>query len=133
MYKHCYVDGKFTNIKKPQIKLNDLGLLRGYAVFDFIKVVNGQPLFWPEHLARFRHSATRLGLVAAKTDKQINKIVNKLLIKNRVKEGSARLVLTGGVADDGITLKNKAIFAVLIEDSYNLSKKFLNTIALPSI
>ncbi|MDO8183938.1 MAG: aminotransferase class IV [bacterium] len=123
MKNFCYVDGKFTSLNKPQIKLNDLGLLRGYAMFDFIKVVNGQPLFWPEHLARFRRSATRLSLVASRTDKQIGEIVNKLLLKNKVKEGSVRLVLSGGLTHDGIMPNGKAIFSVLIEDSYSLPAK----------
>ena len=60
MYKWCYVDGKIVESTKPQIKLGDVGLLRGYAVFDFIKVVNGLPLFWPEHLKRFKASAKLL-------------------------------------------------------------------------
>lgn len=123
MKKFCYVDGKFTSLEKPQIKLNDLGLLRGYAVFDFIKVINAQPLFRDEHLARFRRSAGRLGLVVKNTDLDIKKIVDKLLFKNKVKEGSIRLILTGGPNHNGITPDGKSSFAVLIEGSYNLPDK----------
>src|SRR3989344_995231 len=92
MHKYCYVDGWFTILNKPQIKLNDLSLLRGYAVFDFVKIIKGRPLFWPEHLARFRHSAKLLGLTFKFSDQNITTIVNKLLVKNKVKNGSVRLI-----------------------------------------
>lgn len=123
MKKFCYVDGKFTSLEKPQIKLNDLGLLRGYAVFDFVKVINSQPLFWREHLARFRRSAMKLELVVTHTDLEIKKIVDKLLFKNKVKEGSLRLFLTGGPTSNGISIDDRPVFGVLVEDSYSLPEK----------
>jgi branched-subunit amino acid aminotransferase/4-amino-4-deoxychorismate lyase len=120
MKKYCYVNGKIVEINKPQVALNDLSVLRGYAVFDFARVSNGVPLFWQEHLARFRRSAKTIGLAVSLPDAEITKMVQKLLQKNKVKNASARLILSGGPTDDGITPRGKPILSILIEDEYRL-------------
>ena len=85
MKKYCYANGRVSDINKPQIKLNDLSVLRGYAIFDFIKVSEGVPLWWREHLARFRRSAKTIGLAVPLSDAKLTAIARQLLKKNKVK------------------------------------------------
>ncbi|OHA56760.1 MAG: hypothetical protein A2114_01690 [Candidatus Vogelbacteria bacterium GWA1_51_14] len=123
MHKYCYANGRVSDINKPQIKLNDLGVLRGYGVFDFVKVSEGAPLWWREHLARFRRSAKTIGLAVPLSDAKLTAIARQLLKKNKVKEGSLRLVLTGGETRDGITPGGRPNLAILVEDTYALPAK----------
>ncbi len=127
MKQFGYVNGQMVKISEPQVKLNDLALLRGYAVFDFVKVIKGKPLFWPEHLARFRRSAKRLGLAIPKTDAQITLAAKSLIKKNNFTAGSLRLILTGGETADGLTPSGKTVFAILAEDSYTLPEPVFKT------
>ena len=40
-----YVDGKFVPAAEAAFPINDLGLLRGYGVFDFMRTYNGKVIF----------------------------------------------------------------------------------------
>lgn len=129
MKKWCYINGKIVKSAKPQIKLTDLGLLRGYAVFDFIKVIKGEPLFWREHLARFRRSAKLLGLTVKASDADLTKVAKQLLVKNKLSksDGSLRLIMTGGESSNGMMPSGKSTLAILVEASYNLPEKVFKT------
>lgn len=129
MKKWCYVDGKIAESSTPQLKVGDLAVLRGYAVFDFVKVVKGRPLFWIEHLKRFRSSAKLLGLKVNKSDPELTNIAQELLKKNGLqdKDASLRLVLTGGESPNGMMPAGKSVLAVLVEESYNLPEKVFKT------
>lgn len=129
MQKWCYINGQIVKSAKPQIKLTDLGLLRGYAVFDFIKVIKGEPLFWPEHLTRFRRSAKLLGLTVKASDADLTKVAKQLLVKNNLnkKDASLRLIMTGGESVNGMTVGGKNTLAILVEESYNLPEKVFKT------
>lgn len=129
MREWCYVNGKIVKSTKPQIKLTDLGLLRGYAVFDFIKVIKGESLFWREHLARFRRSAKLLGLTIKASDADLTKVAKQLLVKNKLSksDGSLRLIMTGGESNNGMMPNGKSTLAILVEESYNLPEKVFKT------
>lgn len=46
----------------PVLRADDLGVLRGEAVFETMRVGNGRPAFVEEHLARLAESARRLDI-----------------------------------------------------------------------
>jgi 4-amino-4-deoxychorismate lyase len=47
---------------EPVLHADDLGLLRGQAAFETLRVYAGRPFRLPEHLARLASSAARIGL-----------------------------------------------------------------------
>lgn len=123
MKKYCYANGKIGDISKPQIRLNDLGVLRGVGIFDFVKVTGGVPLFWRDHLARFRRSAKTIGLSVPLSDDQLTRLAKSLLAKNKLKEGSLRLLLTGGESDNGFDKPTKPTLAILVDEAHLLPAK----------
>lgn len=123
MKKYCYANGKIGDISKPQIKLNDLGLLRGVGVFDFVKVTSGVPLFWRDHLARFRRSAKTVGLVVPLVDDKLTRLAKSLIAKNKLKEGSLRLLLTGGESENGFDKPAQPTLAILADEAHLLPAK----------
>jgi branched-subunit amino acid aminotransferase/4-amino-4-deoxychorismate lyase len=130
MKKYCYANGKIELLAKAKVPVNDLAVLRGYGVFDFLKTVNGKPFLWPEHWARFLNSAKSLGLKVPVGESAARKIIGELLKKNRpagqaskCADASIRLLLTGGAAEDGMTME-KSSFFILIEDAYHYPKHF---------
>lgn len=122
MHKYCYVNGKVAELAKARLAPNDLGLLRGYAVFDFLRTENGIPFLFDEHFARLERSARTLGLKVPINKTKCFSVLKQLLKKNKLKDASFRLVLTGGPTKDGVSL-GKPSFFILVEDIYNLPSK----------
>lgn len=100
---HVYLNGRIVPAHEAAISPFDIGLLRGYAVFDLLRTIGGEPFLLDEHLARFRDSAAHLGLAVPATDGEIETAIRDLLGKNgHAGEATVRLVLTGGVSPDGM-------------------------------
>ena len=45
----CYFNGKIVPAGKALIHPDDLGVLRGYGVFDVMKTLNGKIFLFDEH------------------------------------------------------------------------------------
>jgi branched-subunit amino acid aminotransferase/4-amino-4-deoxychorismate lyase len=100
---HLYINGQIVPAERASISPFDIGLLRGFAVFDLLRTVHGRPFLLGEHLSRLRASADQLGLTVPATDAEIAEVIDELLALNRHEEATVRLVLTGGVSPDGMS------------------------------
>ncbi len=98
-----YVNGRYVKKENAFIHVNDIGLLRGYAVFDYLKTYHGIPFRLEDHLTRLDNSAKYIGLRIPKTNEEITGICFTLLKKNKFKESNIRIVVTGGVGKDSKT------------------------------
>lgn len=124
MKKYFYINGQVLDIKKPAVQINDIGILRGYGVFDFFRTYHRGKIFhWEDHFARFVDSAKRLDLRVPLSREGILVLIKKLLKKNNCSDASIRLILTGGPTDDGLSYK-KPTLAITIEDLYGFPKSF---------
>lgn len=98
-----YLNGRVIPAEQATISPMDIGLLRGYAVFDLLRTVNGEPFLFVEHMKRLRASAAHLGLTLPVDDDDILSAVMELLGANGHEEAAVRFVLTGGVSPDGMS------------------------------
>lgn len=119
MKTYCVLGTKIVPLKQARLALNDLGVLRGYGVFDFLRTFNGKPFLFDEHFARFERSAKLIGLSVPVSKATVSRIIRQLMKKNHVKDASLRLVVTGGPTPDGMT-RTKPVFYILCEDLYTL-------------
>jgi D-alanine transaminase/branched-chain amino acid aminotransferase len=101
--RFAYLNGRIVPVDEAAISPMDIGLLRGYAVFDLLRTVHGRPFLLDEHLQRLRASADQLHLRVPASDEQIAEAIDELLARNGHEEATVRLVLTGGVSADGMT------------------------------
>jgi D-amino acid aminotransferase len=101
---YCYFNGKIIAFNNAGLQLDDLGIIRGFGVFDFLRTYHGNPFLLKEHLARLHHSAERLKLKIPIADTRIQEIIEELIKKNQLPEANIRLVITGGPSDDGISV-----------------------------
>jgi branched-subunit amino acid aminotransferase/4-amino-4-deoxychorismate lyase len=99
---HVYLNGRILPASEAAISPFDVGLLRGYAVFDLLQTIDGRPFQLAEHLERFRSSAGMLGLEVPATDDEITSAILELVHRNGHAEATVRLVLTGGESADGM-------------------------------
>ncbi|MDJ0621977.1 MAG: aminotransferase class IV [Desulfocapsaceae bacterium] len=108
-----YVDGKYVKDSEAALPLSDMAILRGYAVFDFLRTYNGRPFHLEEHLLRLQNSAALLQINFPWNLQDINKIVDELLQKNGFSETNLRFIVTGGDSSDSITPENKPRLIVM--------------------
>jgi branched-chain amino acid aminotransferase len=113
MMQFQFINGNIVSTDQAQVSVFDLGLLRGYGVFDFFKVHDGVPVFAQDHVARFYRSSDLLNLNVPMTPEQAMEIIEKLIEKNKIKDGTFRLILTGGVSSNGISLDGPPTFIIL--------------------
>ena len=116
MKKYCYIDGKIVEEKDACISPYDLGILRGYGVFDFMCTAQNKPFLIYDHWLRLNRSARALGLKVPITQQKYKQVIKKLITKNPYKNPAIRSVLTAGMSENGITLPSKPTFYILIHD-----------------
>lgn len=97
----CYARGKFLPVDEASVPVNDLGVQRGYGIFDFLRVSGNVPLFIDDHLDRFFHSAQEMRLTCKESRQEIQDVVYKLIKENNQPFSGVRLILTGGESPDG--------------------------------
>lgn len=98
-----YVGGQFVKEAEALISVNDLSVIRGFGVFDFLRTYNGIPFHLNAHLKRLQNSARLLGLKLPLPLEEIGLLIEKGLALSDHKEKNIKIVVTGGLSDNGIT------------------------------
>lgn len=109
-----YIDGEFVPAEKAALPVNDLAIIRGYGVFDFLKTYGGRPFLLAEHLQRLQRSADEIGLVLPWSQDELAAVVWATLAKNKHEESAIRIVVTGGPTEDFITPLGQPRLLVLV-------------------
>ncbi len=109
-----YVDGRFLPADQASLPLNDLALLRGYGVFDFLRSYRGIPLHLPQHIKRLQTSAHLIGIKPPWPNAAIEKIVLQTLDRNGYPDANIRILITGGSSSDFILPENKPRLIVMV-------------------
>lgn len=97
----CFLNGQFIPLSEAGLPVNDLGVQRGYGIFDFLRIANNIPLYWDDHLDRFFHSAQEMRLPVSQTKDDFTMIITQLLQKNNLPNSGVRIMLSGGISPDG--------------------------------
>ena len=90
----------FVDDDAARLHVSDLSIQRGYGVFDFLRSVNGVPLFLKDHLDRFYTSAEVMHLAVRKSPEEIANIIIELIKRTDASEAGIRINLTGGNSAD---------------------------------
>ena len=99
-----YQDGQFKDYNDLSISIADLGVQRGYGIFDFLRTTEQHAHFLNDHLDRFYASANAMHLHLSLSRQEIIDIVNTLIRENNIPYSGIKLLLTGGDASDGYTM-----------------------------
>lgn len=109
-----YIDGEFVRSDDATIPVDDLALLRGYGVFDFMRTYGGRPFDLDAHLRRLEHSARLIQLDLPLPLDEIRRITLETLERNALPEANVRLVVTGGASEDNITPNGGSRLLVMV-------------------
>jgi len=109
------VNGELVPQREARLHVSDLGLVRGYALFDFFRVVRGVPLFLEDYLDRFFRSAALLSLEPPATREKLHEQVLTLVQANALQDAAIKLLLTGGYSEDGFTSSTPNLLGMVQE------------------
>lgn len=96
MSRSCYINGEILPASQGVIGISDLGLQRGYGVFDLAGTYDGRLFHFDDHLQRLRLSASELHLKLPLPDEEITSIAEQLIRESDLHHPAIRLILTGG-------------------------------------
>lgn len=111
----CYLNGEFVPLSQASLPLGDLGLVRGYGVFDYGCTYAGVPFRLRDHALRFEHSARAIRLDFPWRIEEVEALVHETLSRNPWADHAGyKLILTGGATPDGFTPAHKPSLAIII-------------------
>ncbi|GHB42869.1 aminotransferase class IV [Mongoliitalea lutea] len=110
MKTYCFANEGILETAKAQIHPMDIGLIRGYGIFDFLRTQEYNPMFLQDYLDRFTRSAEKTHLYLPYSKEDLRQIILELIDKNDLKEGGIRMVLTGGVSENHFSPTKGSLF-----------------------
>jgi branched-chain amino acid aminotransferase len=110
-----YVNGRFLQESTAFVKVSDIGLLRGYGVFDFTITYDRKPFRLNDHLKRLVKSAQIIGLDLPWNIEELTQIIYTTLEKNPQGEKSIRIIVTGGDSADSFTPADMPSLIVMVK------------------
>lgn len=122
---HVYLNGRIMPSSEARISPFDIGLHRGYAVFDLLQTIDGRPFQLTEHLTRLRSSADELGLVVPLTDDELTELIEQLLALNGYADSVVKIILTGGESADGMHFDPEApTLLITVQELFGVPEHF---------
>jgi branched-chain amino acid aminotransferase len=109
-----YIEGRWVHPGEATISINDIAVLRGYSVFESLRTYNRRPFHLDEHLARLYRSAELIEMTIPRSREYITDVIRDIIARNVYKHASIRLLVTGGVSEDGILPSDAPTLVVMI-------------------
>jgi len=100
-----FLNGKFLPEADAVVPLNDRGFLLGDGLFETVRVANGKPFRFAQHMERLAAGADFLKIKLPFTPVELQKFVGKLIALNQLPESVLRLTLTRGSGVRGYSTK----------------------------
>ncbi|HAJ37306.1 MAG TPA: amino acid aminotransferase [Chloroflexi bacterium] len=109
-----YVNGAFMPASQAAIGLNDLGLVRGYGVFEVLRTYGDRPFGLRAHLDRLAYSAAQIELTLPEAPDAIETIVHETLTRNAARDVTIRIIVTGGASSSFLMPEDRPSLLVLL-------------------
>lgn len=116
---YTYINGQLLLENDAKLLVTDLALQRGYGIFDFLKTVNGKPIFIEDYFNRFFNSAAEMQLEVGLDRTDLYQAVNALLEKNNIANSGLKIILTGGYSEDGYQITKPNLIIVQTPFEYH--------------
>lgn len=106
----CLINGE---IARPEISIYDLGFIRGYNVFEYLRTYGGKPFRLEDHLERLERSVRAVGLDLPKPLEAIGDDVVRAIALGEFAEAGIKIVVTGGMSSDQMTYEGRPSLVIL--------------------
>lgn len=119
-----YINGQYVDAGDAMIPANDLAILRGYGVFDFLRTYGGRPFQLEAHLQRLYRSADLIELECPWDMDTLTDIIMETLNRNDYEESNVRIVVTGGDSPDNFTPQGESRLIVMVTPVHNIAEHY---------
>lgn len=120
-----YVNGEYVDATSAALPVGDLGIVRGYGVFDLGRTYGREPFRLREHIERLERSAAQIDLSLPWSADELEAIALETLARNPdILDASIRIVVTGGESASYMMPEEKPSLFVMVT-SLNLPKQEL--------
>jgi len=109
-----YVNGRLVPAGQAALPLNDLGIVRGYGVFDLLRTYGTTPFCLREHVRRLEYSAQQVGLALPWSTDELERIVLDTYAANAIPDAAIRIIVTGGPSENYMTPGNRPGLVVMV-------------------
>lgn len=109
-----YVNGEFVPAAHATLPLNDLGIVRGYGIFDLLRTYGTSPFRLRDHIRRLQSSASQISLALPWSTEELEDVVMQTYKRNLIPDASIRIVVTGGPSDNFMTPQGKSSLIVMV-------------------
>ncbi|HRZ87106.1 MAG TPA: aminotransferase class IV [bacterium] len=104
MELYVYFNGNFVKASEAAVSIYDHGFLYGDGLFETMRVYDGIPFKFDEHMDRFYAGAQYLRLDVPLVRSVIKKAIAVLLDKNNLYDAVARVMMTRGEGGIGVDI-----------------------------
>jgi len=92
----AFLNGKFVDRKEKIIRLEDSGLTFADGLFEVLRIINGIPLFFDDHINRMKKSAEYFNISFPYEIEYIKNVLRELIETNEIYDGEVYIELTRG-------------------------------------
>ena len=115
----CYINGEYVPADIAALPINDLGIVRGYGVFDVLNTYDRKPFHLRAHIERLQRSAASIKLTLPWSTEELEQAVHDLLAHNyaafpELGDVAVRVIATGGPSSTLFTPEQNPSLAILL-------------------
>jgi branched-chain amino acid aminotransferase len=100
-----FLNGQFLPEAQATVSVFDRSFLYGDGLFETLRVANGRPFRWGQHLERLRRGGDFLGLKIPFRCKVLEQFAAELIARNQCPEALLRVTVSRGVGPRGYSPK----------------------------
>lgn len=112
----CYFNGEFVPYGEMHLHVSDLQIQRGYGIFDFFRIRNGQIPWLEDYMDRIFNSLELSGIETDLGKDQFREIIHRLHQKNKLENGAFKVIVTGGYSETLSSVTDPSNFLILNVD-----------------
>lgn len=110
-----YVNGEYVDAASAVLPVGDLGIVRGYGVFDLGRTYGRIPFRLREHIERLHRSAAQIELALPWSVDELEAIALETLARNPdIVDAAIRIVVTGGESASYLMPEEKPSLFVMV-------------------
>ena len=98
MPRLAYVNGTIVPLAEATVSIEDRGYQFADGVYEVCAILNGRIFDWTPHVARLQQSLAALSIAQPMTPAAFKLVAERLIARNRVRDGIIYIQVTRGVA-----------------------------------
>ncbi|MCS1352401.1 aminotransferase class IV [Mechercharimyces sp. CAU 1602] len=103
-----WLNGEMVPAQEATVSVMDHGFLYGVGLFETLRLYEGYPFLWRDHLERLQVGLRRLRITSPYQEEEWRQIIAKVSQQNKQADGVIRISVTGGAEGVGLSVSSYA-------------------------